>query len=406
MKITKILAVAFIGTIAMFSIYAEEPAKTDTPALEKKDDKKLELNVRIQARAVSGQTASGYAGNTDFNSVDFNIRRLRLATKFEAAPWVGGIVDIKGENLIKSGSSSKPVTSIGAIQEVNIWFKPGFLGSEIKVGQFKLPFLREQLTSSGTLLLNERGYSEKILQQMDIGLLLQLKPLDLLGNDWKQKLDIAFSVTNGDGSTHEGIGSKTGEFISTNKSLGKLVNWRVQINPFGGIIKDGKDIGWKDGEEIFQDNSVLWSLGAAGAHTSEAESGMFKQEKPFNGFTFDTTFFAYGIYVNGEYTTFSGDAIELGYSTYQGTVGYNIKLGSVYLMPLLRYNYLSFDADGKKSIDDNEKLGSIWIGANLFALKHDVKFQIFYNMNNDATTKALKKDILYFQIQTNFGKKV
>ncbi|MDH4200173.1 MAG: OprO/OprP family phosphate-selective porin [Spirochaetia bacterium] len=407
MKIVKRLFWMLLLTFAATSVFAEEAAKADAPGAEKtekKDDKKFEINARIQARAVMGQSSSGYSGGKSFDTADFDFRRLRLTAKYEAAPWAGGVLDIKGENLIKLSTSAKPLTSIGAIQEANIWFKPGFAGSVIKFGQFKIPFLREQLTSSADLMVNERAYSEKALQQMDIGLLLQLKPLEILGDDWTNKLDVSFALTNGDGSGHDGIGSKFGEFIPTNTSIAKLFNWRVQINPFGGIVKDGKDHGWKDGMEVFEGNKILWSVGAAGAHTSSAETGLFSAGKAYNGYTFDTTLFAYGVYVNGEYTMFDSAS----YSTWQGTLGYNINLGSFSVMPLVRYNYLAMDSDGNGTVDPGEKSASIWIGADLFAIKHDLKFQIFYNIVNsgDASKNPLNKDVLYFQVQTNIGKKV
>lgn len=371
------------------------------------DDSKFALNARIQARALMGQLNTGYASRTDFDTVDFNFRRIRLTAKYTIAPWVGGVVDIKGENMINHAGK-------GLIQEANVWFKPGFLGMVIKFGQFKIPFLREQLTSSADLLLTERAYSEKILQQMDIGLLIALQPLSAVSDEWAKKLDLFFSVTNGDGSTHDGVGGKAGEMISTAANT-KLINWRVQINPFGGPTKDGKEKSWKDGTEIFQGDRVLWSLGAGGAHTLNSEGsakflGQATNNKAYNGFTFDTTFFAYGIYVNGEYTTFGGDAVTAlykgGYSTWQGTIGYNLKIGSVYLMPLVRYNYIAQDSNNDGVIATTEQGHSLWLGADLFAIKHEVKFQVFYQLVGDAASSKLKQDVLYFQLQTNFGKKI
>ena len=402
-----IITLAIFGAASMFAeeaAPAPQVATAQAPASEKKDDKKFEINARVQARAVMGQSKSGYAKETDFDTVDFNLRRIRLTAKYEAAPWAGGVIDIKGENLVKLSSS--PLTAIGAIQEANIWLKPGLLGSVIKIGQFKIPFLREHLTSSADMVVNERAFSEKAIQQMDIGLLLQLQPLELISDSWGKKLDLAFSVTNGDGSGQDGVGIKNGEITSSNTSIAKLINWRVQVNPFGGIMKDGKETSWKDGMEIFQENAVLWSIGAAGAYSNGSEAGLFVADKSFSGHTFDTTFTAFGIYVNGEFTMFSGNAVALGYTSYQATLGYNLKLGPVYLMPVVRYNSQSYDKSDDGVIDDKEKLGSIWIGANLFAMKHDLKLQVFYNLASDATGTAINKDVLYFQVQTNIGKKI
>jgi hypothetical protein len=369
---------------------------------------------------------------TDFQSADFNFRRIRLSAKYQAAKWVGSALDLKVENLI--GQTNAGTTKIGAIQEAIVWFKPGFLGTTIKAGQFKLPFSRELASASTNHMFAEPSYVTKLIQENDLGLYLMIQPLDLLGSEWTKKLDIMFSYTNGDGGADAGNGNGKAEFnsITTTPSniynASKLLNWRIQINPFGGPVKDGKEADWKDGDEIFYSgDSILWSIGAAGAYSAgwEGQAGwssgtpvtspFFTATKPFSAHTFDTTLSAFGVYVNGEYTTATTDTATDGvsktYTTYQGTLGYNLKLDSIYLMPLVRYNYQEYDANSNKTIDDNEKYTSIWIGANLFAIKHNLKFQVFYNIVNNVvsstdSTKPLGLDVFYFQIQSAFGKKI
>jgi hypothetical protein len=398
----KILKLIVLVTLGLGTLSAQE---AEVKAEEKKaDEKKLELKARVQTRMVMGQANSGFANTNDFDTVDFNFRRIRFGVKYEPVQWAGGMVEFKAENLAayKSGG----IETLGGIQEANIFFKPGLMGSVIKMGQFKIPFLRDQLTSSGSLINLERAFSEKLIQQFDIGVLLELQPLELVGKDWAKKLDLAVSYTNGNGSLTDGIGVKKGEMVSGSNYL-KLFNWRAQINPFGGPVSKGKESSWKHGEEIFHEGNLpVWSIAAAGAHTGDSEYGHFKGSD-LDAYTFDTSFYWYGVYLNGEYTLATGGAVPAGdYNTFQATVGYNFKLGSIFLMPVVRYNFVKYDENVSGAIGESERDNQLWIGLNLFALKHDLKFQAFYCLVNDATGSSLDEDVFYFQVTSSFGKKL
>ncbi|MDH5716626.1 MAG: OprO/OprP family phosphate-selective porin [Spirochaetia bacterium] len=437
-KIIKLLLSAFI--FLGLNIFAQEKnekelTETDKKATvadtlniskekSKKDDKYFEAGVRIQARMMAGEKDSKYADDSNYDSLDFNFRRLRLTGKFQGASWYGGVLDIKGENLLTKPSFKEHTQTItsgetvlakgskvegkSAIQEANMWIKPGFWNSKIKFGQFKLPFLREQLTSSSRLLLPERSFSAETLQQQDIGISIDMHPPSVFGSKTAQIIDISLAVTNGDGSGHDGVGRKSVEIDSSGESKAKLYNWRFQLNPFGGIVKDEKDTGWADGKEIFN-SSALFSLGVAGVYTSANEGGEFAKNKKLSGHTVDMTFAVSGVYINGEYTFFNGAAVPKKYHTYQATLGYNIPVKSFYLMPVLRYSHVQSDIDENGAVDNNEKLSDIWAGINFFGDKHDFKLQLFYQIKQDKSgenNSNLKDNIIYLQAQTNFGKKV
>jgi hypothetical protein len=418
-----------IASILSGSVVAQGAAEATEPAkAEKKDDASLEIGARIQGRIMAGQVDSKYAQNSDFDALDFNFRRIRLNAKFQGASWFGGVVDIKGENLLSAGhlsissenvalvdtstgtgSATSVIKSISlkdsrsAIQEANLWVKPGILDSKIYLGQFKIPFIREQMTSSSRLMLPERAYSSEALQQQDIGLLLEMHPLEAISKNLGKHLDLIASITNGDGSGHDGAGRKSVEADSSGEPIAPLLNWRIQINPFGGIMSGGQEKSWSDGKEIFTKEMKL-SLGAAGAYTAASEFGGFSFAQAYAGHTFDATFSFVGIYANAEFTTFSGEAVPAGYTTYQGTVGYNIPVADFFIMPVVRYNALSEDMNGNGSIDSDENYAQIWFGVNLFAKRHDFKLQAFYQLVQEDSTK--KDDVFYFQVQTNFGKKI
>jgi len=400
------IAVLFTAFTAFTALSAQDNTVNNT-VQEKKDESALEINTRIQFRAVSGQKESVYAATKDYDAIDFNFRRIRITAKYDISKNYGGVIDIKGEKLLENGKSS--------IQEANIWFKPGTSLLKITMGQFKLPFLREQLTSGAKLAVTERSFSEGAVGQMDIGVRATIMPFELVSPFLAKKLVLDFSYTNGDGSGHDGVGYKQAETKSG--PIGPLVNWRIEVNPLGGIVKDGKDKGWKDGDEIFQ-KDTLFSLGYAGLNTNSNEvASKFTPAKSLTGHTVDFTLFSMGAYLNGEYTIFKGDAAPYGYQTYQATAGYMIPVMDMYVMPVLRYNYLQADDLTKKNnkIDFNEKFTDIWVGTNIFVEKHTFKFQVFYQIKGDKAHKDSagkldntdKKDnLIYFQAQTNFGKDI
>jgi len=434
MNIKKFLPGALFLWISATSVFSQEPAKNEPAVTDKKDDSSFEVKALIQVRMVTGQAKSGYATplptgtaytnkttQNDFQGADFNFRRLRLAANYQMAKWVGSTLDLKVENLIVQktpvtdvpGSTTlqEAIVKIGGIQEAVIWFKPGFMGTTIKMGQFKLPFSRELSSSSTNHIFAEPSFVTNLIQENDIGLYLVFQPLELIGGNMSKKLDVMLSYTNGDGAADAGNGAKRAEFSSTAAPLAKLLNWRIQINPFGGLVKDGKEADWKDGEEIFSE-SPLWSIGVAGAYITgyEGSNTIFTTGKSLSAHTIDTTFFGYGVYVNGEYTFTSGSYVKA-YQTWQASLGYAFDIGSMKLMPVVRYNYQQYDVNSNGTVEDTEKLTSIWVGANLFAIKHNLKFQLFYNINQNNvsfkdSTKPLGKDVLYFMIQSAFGKKV
>ncbi|MDH5720061.1 MAG: hypothetical protein OEZ13_05485 [Spirochaetia bacterium] len=403
-KTIKLLIIAL--AITNIKLYAQEIV-IDKFAEQKKEEKheSLKIGARIQTRLMMGEKDSDFATNEDYNAVDFNFRRLRLSLVFQGAKWYGGYLELKGESMLQKSKS--------VIQEANLWVKLPFLSGKITMGQFKIPFIRESVQSSSRLMFNEAAFSASTTQEQDIGIKLSLKPLLLMGSSYEHFLDFDASVTNGEGSGQNGVGYKSVEAVNSN--VNPLFNWRVQVNPFGGLIKNGKDKGWVEGEEYFSKDMKL-SIGYGGLYTKDsdyaAKMGIQDNGENLNGHTFDATFAMAGVYANAEFTTFMSSAAYKNTYTYQGTLGYNIPVSDIYVMPALRYNYFQSDtaADG---ITDEDKFADIWAGINIYGNKHNFKAQVFYQIKRDkAGTDAdlnpvdKKDNVFYFQVQTNFGKKV
>ena len=189
-----------------------------------------------------------------------------------------------------------------------------------------------------------------------------------------------------------------------------LFNWRVQINPFGGLKKGKKDKGWKEGNEIFG-KAMKLSIGYGGAFTNDNETEsdvLLPNGQNLLGSTFDMTFSAHYFYLNGAYTMFSGEASIDKTSTYQATIGYNIKIAKVWFMPVVRYDYWQADTSTNGSIEDGESVNDLWIGLNFFGDKHNMKAQAFYRIHTNKDAKGLDKEdnTFYLQFTTNFGKNI
>ncbi len=388
-KIFSLMCIALAAFLEAPTLFGQSAAEAAKPASEEH----LDIGTRVQFRAMAGEADSDHAGANDYDALDFNFRRIRLSMKYQAESWYGGVVDIKAENLLATNKS--------AIQEANMWIKPGFLDSKVTFGQFKLPFLREELTSSGRLLLPERARAVELLQQQDIGLLFAFNPL-ASSEAMAKKLSVSFSATNGDGSGHNGQGRKEVEANDPNENLSSLVNWRIEYAPIGKITSGGK--------EIFK-NSNLLTFGVAGAHTEADEytSNTLTDGEPIQGITGDFVLFMSGAYLNGEFTNFTGLGSGDQQYTYSATLGYLIDAGKFYVMPVVRYNYFQQDEGRDGTIDDADKVTDIWGGVNFFLDEHNLKCQIFYQVIQDslgANGEDLANNLVYFQLQTNFGKKL
>lgn len=382
MKKIKILISLFALTFTNLS-WAQDVAPTQ---------ESIEIAARIQYRIMTGQADSSYAGPNDYDAVDFNFRRIRLKVKY-SAEWYGGLLDIKGENLLSNGKS--------AIQEAHIWIKPGFLDSKMTFGQFKLPFLKEEIASSGKLMLPERYMAVDLIQQQDIGFMFAFNPL-ASSDSFNKKLLASLSVTNGDGSGHSGTGRKAVEADSAGESLSSLVNWRLEYAPIGALTASGK--------EIFASANHL-SLGVAGAMTEGDEYGdnTLTDGLAYQGLTADLTAFFSGVYGAAEYTTFSGDAVGSNQFTYSATLGYMMNTSKLAIMPVFRYNYFQQDDARDGKIDDADKVSQIWVGTNLFLDSHNLKVQVFYQIVTDSLGQNgadLADNVFYCQLQADFGKKL
>lgn len=434
---------------------------------------RLTITGRIQFRGISAQTGSNYNnGNEDFNSVDWNFRRLRLGIQYQGGSWWGMAINLRGENMLnapyitQTKNNTGEVTNVtmrenrGYIQEALLFANIPILGARISFGQLPTQFHREYLMSSANFIALERSYMTNAYPQFDLGVNLRLNPLkDFFEGKYEKYLTLDFMVGNGHGGGGDYGTGRRQDLTVAGRPNQPILNSplyfaRAQWNVFGGLVKEnGNNVGWQEGEEIFQKDLKL-SLGAAMMQTKNVSfsSGpastlavdgaiprgaatqylLTTQTTPDNstydcmvpnyltsycqknldlrGYTYDGTLTWNGFYLSGAYTAYSGAASNQ-LSGWQATVGYNIQFWDKYwVMPVFRYDFLKgdFNRDGK--IEETDLKKYYWVGLNLFGDKHLFKAQLFYQipvlkLGLDPITRepeTVNNQTLYFQLQATF----
>ncbi|PJZ49709.1 hypothetical protein [Leptospira saintgironsiae] len=434
---------------------------------------RLTITGRVQFRGISAQTGSNYNnGNEDFNSVDWNFRRLRLGLQYQGNSWWGMALNLRGENMLnapyitQTKNSTGEVTNVslregrGYIQEAFLFVNIPILGARLSFGQLPTQFHREYLMSSANFIALERSYMTNAYPQFDMGVNLRLSPLkDFFEGKYEKYLTIDLMAGNGHGGGGDYGTGRRQDLTVAGRPNQPILNSplyfaRLQWNVLGGLVKEnGSNVGWQEGEEIFQKDLKI-SLGAAtmqtknvsfssGPASSLAVDGAIPRGAPtqyllttqttadnstadctvpsyqtsycqknldLRGYTYDGTMSWNGFYLSGAYTTYTGAASN-SLSGWQATVGYNIQIfDKYYIMPVFRYDFLKGDFNRNGKIEDNDLKKYYWVGLNLFGDKHLFKAQLFYQipvlkLGIDPVTRepeTINNQTVYFQLQATF----
>ncbi|EQA38852.1 phosphate-selective porin O and P domain protein [Leptospira inadai serovar Lyme str. 10] len=435
---------------------------------------KLRIQGMLQVRGISAQRDSSFSnGHRDFNSVDANFRRVRLGTNYRAQNW-GFALNLRLEDLINFPNTKERKNANGTVTDVSVktdggilqsgyfWFQFPVSWVRATIGQFKTPFQREQLANANRLALPERAYGTYLLPRYDIGGMIELEPLKMISQEHSKYIILSLAATNGKGSSLNGVGNKqvltSYNTTDTPLLISPQLSWRIEFNPFGGILKDGKDAGWTEGEEIFYRETKL-SIGFAGVQTKELstldqlnpqirgvsplnleiqqttpsngtgigpnskpigitgvpldQTGTFRPSFGFGAHTYDFTFTTHGLYASGAYTSSYG-AASLGTVSYTGTLGYSIPMGHTILLPLVRYDRIWGDFNEDQKLEPYENLQAWWFGFDLFLKRNDLKIQIFYKEQHDSLGKHMytgtpydsHDGTLYLQLQGAFDAEI
>ncbi|TGK56231.1 hypothetical protein EHQ27_07005 [Leptospira wolffii] len=440
---------------------------------EEPQKERLTITGRVQFRGISAQTGSNYNnGNGDFNSVDWNFRRLRLGVQYQGGSWWGMALNLRGENMLnapyitQSKNTTGEVTNVslkegrGYIQEAFLYVNIPIMGARVSFGQLPTQFHREYLMSSANFIALERSYMTNAYPQFDMGVNLRLSPLkDFFEGKYEKYLTVDLMAGNGHGAGGDYGTGRRQDLTVTGRPNQPVLNSplyfaRVQWNVLGGLVKEnGSNVGWQEGEEIFQKDLKI-SLGAAAMQTKNvsfssgpastlAVDGAIPRGAPtqyllttqttadnstydcavpsyqtsycqknldLRGYTYDGTMSWNGFYLSGAYTAYSGAASN-SLSGWQATVGYNIQVFDKYwIMPVFRYDFLKGDFNRNGKIEDTDLKKYYWVGLNLFGDKHLFKAQLFYQIpvlkyGVDPVTReheTVNNQTVYFQLQATF----
>ncbi|MCG6169259.1 hypothetical protein LFX25_15565 [Leptospira sp. FAT2] len=436
------------------------------------NEEKLVIAARTQFRAVSGDRQSPFSGNEDFHTADANFRRLRLGFFYQGAKWWGFATQLRLENAInsqflrvtkdKTTGDVQDVTlndARGLIHEAVVWLNIPFMHSRFTIGQINVPFNREYIQSSANFVSLERSIVTNMLPQFDTGAMIAVHPLSVVDKKYTRYLSLHGFIGNGHGGGGDyGYGRRqdnTAARQNLPQLLAPIYYGRIQYNAFGGLVKKDNDIGWVEGDEIFQDDAKL-SFGAAVAQTTQLKTAqpvpveyLFKEINPTTalaiqqttptggtdptglrsdylaartittpgrpnfgivGHTYDMTFTWKGFYLNGAWSKFSGSAANQ-VMGYHGMIGYNFHLyDSKYIMPVLKAEFMKGDWNQNQMFEPGEAYYIYWAGINLMGDYHLFKVQLFYQVIHTNVAKNYfwntpdNRDArnVYLQFQANF----
>lgn len=133
----------------------------------------------------------------------------------------------------------------------------------IQFGQYKAPFNRQRMTSSGSLQLIERSMANEVFNlDRQIGVTLHSELFD-------KKFEYALGIYNG--SSVEGVKASSGKNVKENDNNKHLFLLRTAYNPFG-------EFGYKEGDLEYSEKLKATIGGAVGFSSDEIEVGGSKED--------------------------------------------------------------------------------------------------------------------------------
>lgn len=246
-------------------------------------------------------------------------------------------------------------------------------GVQLKFGQFKVPFGRQELTSSGSQEFVDRSIvSNAFARGRDIGLQLWGTPLE-------GKLDWRVGLFNGNGTN-----------TSRNDNDQYQTNARVTFQPFGDVKYSEGDFESSDrplfaiaGQYESNERPVAAS-GSTAAHDADTEI-----------VGADVVFKYKGLFLFGEYFDASNDRSGLSTVDFDG---YNLQAGYFVVPKKLEFavRLAELDPNADVSDDEREERG---VAVGWFFNKHAYKLQADYRQLEDHRTDVTNDEFrLQYQL--------
>jgi phosphate-selective porin OprO/OprP len=321
---------------------------------------RLDISNRVQLRFTEQMPEVG----DDKGS--FRIRRGK--TKFEG--WVY-TKDLTYELQLNWPDTANPLEDLN----VNYDFTKGQKEFQLKAGQFKVPFGRQELTSSGNQQFVDRSaVSNTFARGRDIG-------LQLWGTPLAGKLDWRVGLFNGNGRT-----------VSANDNDKFQYNARVAFQPFGDVKYSESDFESTD-RPLFAIAGQYESNERAQAASGTTPADSVDREIVGG----DVVFKFKGLFVYGEFfdaTTERIVASDFDSDGYIAQIGYFVIPQKLEIAARLS----ALDPNSDRDDDERQERG---IALGWFFNKHNHKLQADYRqLENKATQR--EDDELRLQYQVIF----
>lgn len=319
---------------------------------------KLDISNRVQIRFTQELPEEG----DDVGS--FRIRRAK--TKFEG--WVYDKA-LTYELQLNWPDTSNPLEDAN----VNYDFTRGKKAFQLKAGQFKVPFGRQELTSSGSQQFVDRAaVTNRFARGRDIGLQLWGTPLG-------GKVDWRVGIFNGNGRT-----------TSRNDNDSYQTNARLTFQPFGDVKYSESDFESTDrplfaiAAEYESNERPVAAAGTTPAHTSEREIIGGDVAFKFKGFSFFGAF-----HDSSNDRTILSDFDDGGFVAQAGYFVIPRKLE-------IAARLAEIDPNDARDNDEQEERG---IALSYFFNKHAHKIQADYRQLENVATGTTNDELrLQYQI--------
>lgn len=290
----------------------------------------------------------------------FRIRRMK--TKFEGWVYTKNLTYELQVNFADSANVLEDAV-------VNYDFTKGKKEFQLKAGQYKVPFGRQELTSSGSQQFVDRSaVSNTFARGRDIG-------VQLWGTPLAGKLDWRVGVFNGNGRT-----------VSANDNDKFQQNGRVTFQPFGDVKYSESDFDSTD-KPLFAIAGQWESNNRQGATT-----GNDIDREIVGG---DVSFKFKGFSLFGELFEASDDP-ETGVDV--DLSGFNVQAGYFIVRPKFEVAVRLAELDPNDGIDNNEQ-EERGLALNYFWNKHNHKLQLDYReLENKANNQTNEEIRLQYQV--------
>lgn len=319
---------------------------------------RLDVSNRVQVRFTQEMPEVG----DDVGS--FRLRRAK--TKFEGWAYTK---DLTYELQMNFADSSNVLEDA----QINYDFTRGRKAFQVKGGQFKVPFGRQELTSSGSQQFVDRALvTNRFARGRDIG-------LQVWGTPAAGRLDWRIGIFNGNGRT-----------VSRNDNDAYQTNARLTFQPFGDVKYSESDFESTDrlllaiGAEYESNERPVAAAGTTPAHANEREIVGGDVAFKFKGFSFIGA-----VHDASNDRTVLADFDDGGFLA---QAGYFIVRNKLEIAARLA----EIDPNADRDDDEQEERG---IAFNWFFNKHAHKIQADYRQLENAATDLTNDEFrLQYQI--------